>query len=236
MRKIERKDYMDKLNSSSKTRSMIRYLSIIIDLSGSMKNIDMKPTRLAVTKMHLKRFIRDFFDQNPLSLICLQTVSDGKATMISDFTNSLNEHIEILSECKVKEGEPSLQNALELSISNFKEVPRYAYKEVLIIYSSMITWDPDNIFDTIEVLKENWIKVSIISLSAAVYILQTVCKETYGEFSVALDAIHFEELLQRNLMPKASAFEAEEKDVLLIKMGFPKKNITNKPVMCSCHK
>jgi transcription factor Ssl1 len=78
--------------------------------------------------------------------------------------------------------------------------------------------------------------VSIISLSAAIFILQKVCSETQGEFSVAKDAVHFEELLQRNLLPKISLTAAEERDVLLIKMGFPKKNITQKPVMCSCHK
>jgi transcription initiation factor TFIIH subunit 2 len=76
MRKLEKKNYMDKMNSSAETRSMIRYLTIIIDLSKSMKNTDMKPTRLAVTKVHLKKFIEDFFDQNPLSLISLQSTSD----------------------------------------------------------------------------------------------------------------------------------------------------------------
>jgi len=98
MRKVERKNYMDKMNSSSETRSMIRYLSIIIDLSPSMKNTDMKPTRLAVTKVHLKKFIEDFFDQNPLSLISLQSTNDCKSMMISDFFNSPNEHIEKLTD------------------------------------------------------------------------------------------------------------------------------------------
>lgn len=45
---------MDKLNSYSKTKSMIRYLTIIIDLSSSMKNTDLKPSRLALTKIYLK--------------------------------------------------------------------------------------------------------------------------------------------------------------------------------------
>jgi len=118
-------------------------------------------------------------------------------------------------------------------MNNLSEVPKYAYKEILIIYSNMITCDPANIFDTIASLKESGVKVSIISLSAAVFILQKVCSETLGEFSVAKDATHYEELLQRNLLPKISTAAAEEREVLLIKMGFPKKNITPKPVMCS---
>jgi len=84
-RKLERKQYMEKINSSTETRSMIRYLSIVIDLSSSMKNTDMKPTRLAVTKVHLKKFIESYFDQNPLSLISLQATGEGRASIISDF-------------------------------------------------------------------------------------------------------------------------------------------------------
>ena len=73
-------------------------------------------------------------------------------------------------------------------------------------------------------------------MSAAVYIFTKICKETQGEFSVAKDSKHFEELLQRNLLPKISHEAAEERDVQLVKMGFPKRSIKVKPVMCSCHK
>ena len=235
-RKLEKKLYMDKMNSSTETRSMIRYLSIIMDVSCAMKNTDMKPTRLSVTKVHLKRFIENYFDQNPLSLISLQSTGEGRASIISDFFWSPSEHIDKLMEMEMKDGDPSLQNSLELVMNQFKEVPKYAFKEVLIIYSSMITWDPSNIFDTIALLKENGVRVSIISLSAAVFILQKICQETSGEFSVAIDSTHYEELLQRNLLPKVSLSVIEERDVLLVKMGFPKKTITKTPVICSCHK
>lgn len=236
IRKFERKQYMDKMKENSKTRSMIRYLSIVIDLSSSMKSTDMKPTRLAVTKVHLMRFIESYFDQNPLSLVSLLGTGNGRANLISDYFSSANDHCEKLKEAEVQEGDPSVQNALDLSMAQFKEVPKYAFKEVLIIYSSMITCDPGNVFDTINTLKENGIRVSIISLSAAVFILQKICSETSGEFSVARDNTHFEELLQRNLLPKVSLSSFEEKETLLVKMGFPKKNIVSQPVICSCHK
>lgn len=138
-RKIERKNYMDKLNSNAETRSMIRYLTIIIDLSAAMKLTDLKPSRLAVTKRQLKKFVKDFFDQNPLSLINILTTNSGKSMMISDFFNSPNEHIEKIAGLQISDGGPSLQNALELSISCFSDVPRYAFKEVLVITGSMIT-------------------------------------------------------------------------------------------------
>lgn len=174
IRKVDRKNYMDKLNSYAETRSMIRYLTLIIDLSSSMKLTDMKPTRLAVTKVHLKKFIKDYFDQNPLSLISILTTSGGKSMIISYFFNSPNEHIEKLHDSKLSDGDPSLQNALELSVNCFQEVPKYAYKEVLVISSSMITCDPGNIYDTMKLLKENSIKVSIISLSAEVFIFKKI--------------------------------------------------------------
>ena len=155
--------------------------------------------------------------------------------MISDFYNSLNEHIENISKSDIQDGVPSLQNSLELAITNFREAPRYVFKEVLVIYSNMITCDPSNIFETIESLKENGIKVSIISLSAAVYILQKIWQETQGEFSVVKDVNHFDELLQRNLLPKTCAIASEEREIALIEMGFPKKNIKLKPVMWSWH-
>lgn len=155
--------------------------------------------------------------------------------LVSNFYNSLSEHIENLLKSDTQEGVPSLQNSLELAITNFMEAPKYAFKEVLVIYSNMITWDSSNIFDTIESLKDNGIKVSIISLSAAVYILQKIWQETQGEFSVVKDSPHFDELIQRNLLPKTCALASDERDVLLIKMGFPKKNITSKPLMWSCH-
>mmetsp|Transcript_6890 Transcript_6890/g.6042 ORF Transcript_6890/g.6042 Transcript_6890/m.6042 type:complete len:152 (+) Transcript_6890:408-863(+) len=137
---------------------------------------------------------------------------------------------------EVKEGDPSLQNSLELALNQFKDVPKYAFKEVLVVYSSMITCDPSNIFDTVNLLKENGVRVSIVSLSAAVFILQKLCTETSGEFSVAKDTAHYEELLQRSLLPKVSLTAIEDRDVLLVKMGFPKKTITRSPVFCSCHK
>lgn len=46
---------------------MIRYLYLAIDLSKTMSEGDMRPSRLAVTLRIVQDFITNYFDQNPLS-------------------------------------------------------------------------------------------------------------------------------------------------------------------------
>lgn len=48
-------------------RGMIRYLYLAIDLSKSMSDGDLRPSRLAVTLRIVQDFISSYFDQNPLS-------------------------------------------------------------------------------------------------------------------------------------------------------------------------
>lgn len=48
-------------------RGMIRYLYLAIDLSKSMSEGDLRPSRLAVTLRIVQDFISSYFDQNPLS-------------------------------------------------------------------------------------------------------------------------------------------------------------------------
>ena len=48
-------------------RGMIRYLYLAIDLSKTMSEGDMRPSRLAVTLRIVQDFVTNYFDQNPLS-------------------------------------------------------------------------------------------------------------------------------------------------------------------------
>ena len=69
------------------------------------------------------------------------------------------------------EGNASLQNSLELACDNFAALPSYGRKEVLLIWSSLTNSDPGDIFKTISKVVEMEVQVSVISLSAAIYIL-----------------------------------------------------------------
>jgi len=76
------------------------------------------------------------------------------------------------------EGNASLQNSLEMVVENFAQTPEYARKEVLVIFSSLNNADPGDIFETIRTLKTCKIKVSVISLSASIFILNKIAQET----------------------------------------------------------
>lgn len=56
-----------------------RYLVIVLDLSAQSNETDMRPTRLRLITSAAAQLIRDFFDYNPLSQICVVTMHDGKA-------------------------------------------------------------------------------------------------------------------------------------------------------------
>lgn len=94
------------------------------------------------------------------------------------------------------EGNASLQNSLELAIENFTAVPSYARKEVLVIFSSITNCDPGNIFETFDKLQKTSIKCSVISLSAGLHVLHKCTSTTKGEFFLAKDQAHFQELLK----------------------------------------
>jgi transcription initiation factor TFIIH subunit 2 len=59
-------------------------------------------------------------------------------------------------------------------------VPSHVSREVLLITGSLSFVDPSSIFQTIDSLVKERIRVSIIGLSAAVNICQVVCQKTKG--------------------------------------------------------
>ena len=47
------------------------YIGIDSSISAVEKDFNFRPTRLQVIKQSLQQFIRNYFDQNPISQICL---------------------------------------------------------------------------------------------------------------------------------------------------------------------
>lgn len=103
------------------------------------------------------------------------------------------------------EGEPSLQNALEMAISGLKNMPAHTSREVLVLYGSLTTCDPGDIQQTIKSLVENNIRVSIIGLAAEVRICREIAKKTGGTYNVLLDDHHLKELILNQVQPPAVA-------------------------------
>lgn len=98
----------------------------------------------------LSGFIRDFVDQNPLSKVSIVVTYKEGARLLSDFLDSFSDHCEKLQKFAEFEGNPSLQNSLELALDNFQCVPSYGSKEVLCLFSSLTNCDPGDIFKTLE--------------------------------------------------------------------------------------
>lgn len=67
-------------------RGMIRYLYLAIDLSKTMADGDMRPSRLAVTLRIVQDFVTNYFDQNPLSQLGILVTRYGKLRTVRQQT------------------------------------------------------------------------------------------------------------------------------------------------------
>ena len=130
--------------------------------------------------------------------------------------------IDKIAAFKDLEGQPSLQNALELSLARFKSVPSYGHKEVLVIFSSITNCDPGNVFEAFDRLATERVQCSVISLSAGIYMLQKLCERTQGDFMLSKTKEHFQDLLKRCLVPKGFKEEQAHENVM-VKMAFPER-------------
>ncbi|CAN1307073.1 General transcription factor IIH subunit 2 [Linum perenne] len=206
-------------------------LSQYLQAAGEM---DFKPSRMAVIAKHVEAFIREFFDQNPLSQIGLVVIKDGVAQSLTELGGSPESHIKALISKLGCSGDSSLQNALELVHENLHKIPKYGHREVLVMYSALSTCDPGDIMATIQKCKEAKIRCSVIGLSAEMFVCKYLCQETGGSYMVALDEGHFKELLMDHAPPPPAI--AEFAIANLIKMGFPQRAAERSEAMCSCHK
>lgn len=146
---------------------------------------------MAVVAKQVEAFIREFFDQNPLSQIGLVTLKDGVAYCLTDLGGSPESHIKALMGKLQCSGDASIQNGLDLVLDLLSQIPSYGHREVLILYSALSTCDPGDIMVTIQKCKASKIRCSVIGLSAELYICKYLCQETGGSYSVALDEVSF---------------------------------------------
>lgn len=151
--------------------------------------MDFRPSRMAVVAKQVGAFIREFFDQNPLSQVGLVTIKDGVSHCLTDLGGSPESHVKALMGKLECSGDSSLQNALDLVHGYLNQIPSYGVREVLILYSSLSTCDPGDIMETIQQCKKSKIRCSVIGLTAEIFICKHLCQETGGSYSVALDEV-----------------------------------------------
>lgn len=238
-------------------RGIIRTLIVVIDGSLAMLEKDLRPTRFSAMLSYLLEFINEFFDQNPISQLGIVMMRNGMAHLVSEVSGLPLYHLDKLKNLRSRQhnrfepkGDPSLQNALELSrsllTSNFQGITSTSNKnskEILIIFGALFTSDPGDIHKTIDALVKESIKVKVIGLSAQVAICQEIVRrtnfstsprgklvaETGNFYGVIMNEAHFKELLMNCVEPLAlttnsvDASNGQTNGIPLIKMGFPLK-------------
>ncbi|ESO82529.1 hypothetical protein LOTGIDRAFT_223172 [Lottia gigantea] len=235
--KAKRKRMLEKIGNIR--LGMMRHLYLVIDMSETMSEQDLKPTRLHSTVKLLEHFVEEYFDQNPISQLGVLATRNKRAEKITELGGNPRRHINTLQGLKDRkcQGEPSLQNSLELAIQTLKHMPSHASREVLIILGSLTTCDPGDIDNTIQTLKDCNIRCSIIGLAAEISVCKKLCKQTQGKYNVILDESHYKYLLDQHISPPPATSNTASS---LIKMGFPHHSLSNvnkeeRPSMCMCH-
>lgn len=205
---------------------MMRHLFVIIDSSRSMEDQDLKPNRLTSTLKLMEYFVEEYFDQNPISQIGIIATKNKRAEKLTDLAGNPKKHIAALKKAVDSTciGEPSLYNSLNVAMQTLKHMPAHTSKEILVIFSSLTTCDPANIYELIKTLNGLKIRVSVIGLSAEVRVCTILTRETGGTYNVILDESHFKELLMQHVKPPPASSSSE---CSLIRMGFPQHVIAS---------
>lgn len=204
---------------------------------------DLRPTRYLLTLRYAVEFVSEYFEQNPISQLGIIGMRDGIAVRVSDMSGNPSEHIERLKALEKKEpqGNPSLQNALEMSRAALFHAPSHGTREVLIIYGALLSSDPGDIHETIGSLITDRIRVSIVGLAAQVAICAELCSRTNhgdeGNYHVVLNEQHFRELFMTLTTPPVTQTKEQSQSSLLM-MGFPSRTTeagTTIMSFCACH-
>ncbi|KIY73139.1 TFIIH basal transcription factor complex, subunit SSL1 [Cylindrobasidium torrendii FP15055 ss-10] len=236
-------------------RSIIRHLVIIIDLSASMLDRDMRPTRFTLTLQYAREFIVEWFDQNPLGQIGIVGMRAGVGERICEMSGNPQEVLKAISDRHkmIPIGEPSLQNSIEMARHSMSHLPTHSSRELLIIFGSLTTVDPGNLHTTLDECVESGIRISVVALAAEMKICRALCDKTGGQFGVALNEGHYRDLLFELVPPpaqralaraagnasvtngKKSAASANPAADLMM-MGFPTRlPDASPPSLCACH-
>ncbi|KAL0637612.1 hypothetical protein Q9L58_003336 [Maublancomyces gigas] len=98
-------------------RGIIRHVMLVLDLSMAMAEKDFRPTRQLLSIRYACDYVREYFEQNPISQLGVLGMRDGLAVRVSDMSGNPTDHIEAIQNLRRDDpkGAPSLQNALEMS-------------------------------------------------------------------------------------------------------------------------
>ncbi|KAG1678245.1 hypothetical protein FOA52_013865 [Chlamydomonas sp. UWO 241] len=200
--RAKRRRLLSAAQSARIRKGMIRFVTLIIDLSRGASAQDMRPNRLSVMLRIAKTFVRNFFDQNPLSQLGILLMRDGLAERLTELSGSPEAQIKRLTEANLgASGDASLQNVLELTAATLSAAPPYGHREALLLFAGLSTCDPGNVFAAIKACKDARIRCSVVGVAAEVYVCKRVADDTGGTYAVALGESHLEELMMAHAQP-----------------------------------
>jgi len=203
-------------------KGMIRYLYLVIDLSQSVLEVDLRPSRLSLMVQLVEEFIVAFFDQNPLSNIGIIVTRESKAEKLTELSGNPKAQIAALKANLRTGGDASLQNSLDAAREALAGVPSYGHREVLILLSALTTTDPGDIYKSARACKRLRVRCSTVGVAAEVYVCKAIAELTKGTYGVALDEHHLGQLLMEHIPPPPTTASNSEK-ASLICMGFPRR-------------
>lgn len=211
-------------------RGLIRYVLVLFDCSISSLDKDIRPSRFEASKNSIERFIGDFYDQNPISQLSLALTRDRTSEKLTELSGNPKNHINSLKQVIKAEGLASLQNSLLLAMAMLRHIPDYGHRELIIVYNSISTCDPGDIFGTIDDVKKLKIRCSVISTCSELYICSKLAAATNGTYAVARDSNHLMELLLRHSTPPPELRDQQVTATDFVYMGFPKRCFDATPV------
>ena len=220
----KRKKIEKEASQSRVAKGMIRYCYVILDLSDAIHVEDMRPNRSAVLLPLMIKFVREFFNQNPLSQLGLIACKDGKAERITELSGSPETHVKAIKKAFASDGVGgsfSLQNGLEQAMEGLRDVPPFGAREIIAIISSLSTCDPGNINDSVRKVKKMKARTNVICVAAETRVFKKLSEETKGKFSVSLDQSHLTRLIMECAPPPALLLETAKP--ALVEMGFPRR-------------
>lgn len=167
------------------------------------RDSDFRPNRGEATVTLLKTFISDFFSENPLAHLAIAVLRDGKAEKVCDLTGSKRAHLEAIASGSLAatSGDASIQNGLELGLGLLREIPDYGHREILVVFGSLGTRDPGDVFATLERCRKLRVHVSVVGLGAEVFVLRAIAERSGGAFGVAGGVDQLQRLLAAFVVP-----------------------------------
>lgn len=217
-------------------RAVIRHVFLLIDMTDAARQPDYKPRRFEFATAAAQRFVRRFFADHPLAQLGLAILRGGTCEAVAPLGTREAELCSRLQAAAAEgpRGRMSLGNGLRRVAQGLETAPPYGTKEALLLCASLSTCDPVEslLQEAVSSLKTGTIRLSVVSMSPEFHVLQQACKVTGGNYGVALDPHHYEELLDEHL----SAPPCLDGGAKLVKMGFPQvTNLVAASAMCACH-